>query len=60
MIYEEYKKRLAEEEEVLKQELIDGSIKDYASYRYRVGVIQGLKYSIALFSDIVERMNKDD
>jgi hypothetical protein len=59
-IYEEFRELLYKAIEEEKEALVNGNVKDFSDFRYRTGKINGLRDSMAIFKDVVDKMQDED
>jgi hypothetical protein len=52
--------QLEEERTRIHENLGDGGPKDFAEYRFTVGVVRGLHIAQSLIATIIERVNEDE
>ncbi len=54
-----FAKRLKEAADTEGEAIIFGSVEDFASYKYRVGIIRGINIAHELMSEVTSEINKD-
>ena len=53
-------KRLKEEQEVIKEDLVAGKAKDRAAYQHACGVVRGLLIANNMLAEMAERLDHDE
>jgi|DEB19_MinimDraft_3_1074340.scaffolds.fasta_scaffold114016_2 hypothetical protein len=54
-----FAKRLQEAADLETESLVFGAVEDFASYKYKVGIIRGLNIAHDLISEVTSEINKD-
>lgn len=54
-----FAKRLQEAADSEAESILFGSVEDFASYKYKVGLIRGLNLAHELMSEVTSEINKD-
>jgi hypothetical protein len=59
-ILEYLAKKLRDEQEVIKENLASGKVKDYAEYQQNCGVLRGLLIANNMIAEMAERLDHDE
>ena len=53
-------KRLKEEQDIIKEDLVAGKAKDHAAYQHACGVVRGLLIANNMLAEMAERLDHDE